>query len=544
MMFESQSLKIKENPKIFEDYLYNFRRVAEFYRWNPVSDWESCIEKRLDNYKWRREVSDILYQQNRNWSATKTTLLNVKKINESNTVAIITGQQAGIYGGPLYTIYKTLTAIKLAEELQIKYPDWNFVPIFWLEVGDSDYQEINHFHLLNLSNELVRLNLSDQLDDNRSISLRKIPSQVRDIHQQIFDMTPPTEFREPILNVIHEIYDEGQNFADAFARLLLHLFAAYGLVVINPVNRDLMSLVKPIIENVLEDAHTYYVKFKKISENLESSGYESQIKLDSRQTLLFVEDKDKQRCRVDRYENLFEINNSGNTARFSKQDLLAMFQRSPEKFTPNVALRPILQDCLLPTAAYVGGPAEISYAAQLLPLYQMARVTSPIFYPRIRITIVEKKIHKLLEKFKLNFSEIYQQRQKIINKYIQDHKDENVAHLVQQTNEQIRSVLEKLKKVLVEVEPTLEASVTKTEMNILEMLNKLNLKANESLKVKLDTQIKQLQKIIINFFPQDEYQERILNFLYYQIKYGPQFITELFATININDWNHQLILIK
>jgi bacillithiol biosynthesis cysteine-adding enzyme BshC len=346
------------------------------------------------------------------------------------------------------------------------------------------------------------------------------------------------------LKVFNEIYDEGKNFADAFAELLLHLFASYGLIVMNPVKRDLMSLVGPIIKNVLTDSDTYYLKFKKISKYLENKGYDSQIKLDPHQTLLFIENEDKQRCRIDRYDKLFEIKNLGNTTRCSEKDLLTIVQQAPEKFTPNVALRPILQDLLLPTAAYIGGPAEISYAAQLLPLYQSAQVTQPIFYPRIRATIIEKKIHKLFEKFELNFTEIFQDRKEIINKYILDQKDKKVTRIVQQKHAEIQSVLEKLKEVLMDVEPTLEGSIKKTENNIYELLNKLNVKSNEALKVKLDTQIRQLNKIIINFFPQDEYQERILNFLYYQIKYGPQFIPELFATININDCNHQLIFIK
>ncbi len=543
MTFRSQSVSIKESPQLFEDYLRNFNNIAPYFRWNPLNDWSSCIKERLHYYNWRKEISEILYQQNLKWNSGPATISNIESLVESNSVAVVTGQQVGIFGGPLYTVYKILSTIKLAQHLNTKFDKWKFIPIFWMEIGDNDYREINHFYFLSMANELVRFELPDQLNDYRSVYLRDIPSDIDIIHEKLEKVSLPSEFRNEILNKLRKNYTQGKSFSTAFAEFLNNNFGKYGLVVMDPTDIQVVNLARPLFEDVLEKSNEVQVEFNDNMQNLIQKGYHVQISLNSFQTLLFMENNNKDRSKILIKGEKVEIVNPKISEKITKQDLSKILSQSPEKFTPNVALRPLLQDYLLPTVAYIAGPSEISYAAQLKPLYELFGIVQPIFYPRVRMTLVENRIQRLIEKFSFGFTQLFQNREKIIEEYIKNITNEDILKEFRAFENQIQVLIKNLKEPLIEMDPTLSGSLEKTEKNMVTSLVKLRDKIDQSVKRKKEIEIGQLNKIILNLFPNKEYQERILNSYYYLIKYGPDFIDHIYDTIDIDDWDHQLIFI-
>ncbi len=543
MTFRSQSVNIKESPQLFEDYLRNFNNVAPYFRWNPLNDWSNCIKERLHHYNWRKEISGILHQQNLRWNSGTATMSNIECLAEPNSVAVVTGQQVGIFGGPLYTVYKILSTIKLAQHLNDRFDKWKFIPIFWMEIGDNDFREINHFYFFSIVNELVRFELPDQENDYRSVYLREIPSNIDIIHEQLEKVSLPSEFRDEILNKLRKNYAQGKSFSTAFAEFLHDNFGKYGLVVMDPTDKRLVNLARPLFEDVLEKSNEVQVEFNDNRQDLVQKGYHVQISLNSFQTLLFMENKNKDRSKILIEGEKVEIVNPKISEKITRQDLLKILTQSPEKFTPNVALRPLLQDYLLPTVAYIAGPSEISYAAQLKPLYKLFGIVQPIFYPRVRITLVENKIHRLIEKFSFGFNQLFQNREKIIEEYIKKVTNDDILREYRVFENQIQVLIKNLKEPLIKMDPTLSGSLEKTEKNMVTSLVKLRNKIDLSVKRKKEIEIGQLNKIILNLFPNKEYQERIVNSYYYLIKYGPDFIDHIYDSVNIGDWDHKLIFI-
>ncbi|MEJ2634978.1 MAG: bacillithiol biosynthesis cysteine-adding enzyme BshC [Calditrichia bacterium] len=538
-----QSLRIKETPALFSDYLYDFQKTSRFFRWNYRDDWENCAEIRLREYVHRDEMRKILLAQNKVWHATESTIRNIGKFGESNTLAIVTGQQAGLYGGPLYTTYKALTAIKLAESLSVRYPQWNFVPVFWMEVGDSDFAEVNHFHLLNPENELVRLGLDEQPRDFRSVYHRKITADIDGLQPRLTESCMASEFRDNILSELKNIYSPGKPFPDAFGEWLMHMFGDRGLVVVNPTDKRIAELSRPIFLRALNDWEVLGEKVDEVSDQLKEAGYHQQITLQDRQTFLFIESEDGGRCRIDAAAHGFHVRHPQQPYSISKDELQKILDNEAWRFTPNVALRPVLQDFLFPTLAYIAGPGEISYAAQLKQVYDFLQVTEPVFFPRCRITIVERKIQKLIGKFGLDYSTIFESRGNLMDDYIKANEDNKVSEAFGMAEKRLDDLIGHLDEVVSAVDQILKPAVTKTREQFFNSLKKLNDRTEQAVKRNLETEVSQLSKISANLFPAGDYQERVINHLHYLVKYGPEFVAALYKILPAWTIDHQLLFI-
>lgn len=540
---KSKLLKIDETPRLFSDYLTYSEDIREFFRWNPWDDIGECAEIRLRNYQLRKEVAEILQAQNQEWSAPEPVEEAIRQFARPDTLALVTGQQAGLFGGPLYTVYKIFTIIKMAESLQEKYPQWNFVPVFWMEVDDSDFREINHLHILNANGDLLDLQLPEQPGDYRPVYLRKIPPEIEQIHGQLASICLPNEFREKVLTEIKNIYAPGKSFADAFAEWLLHFFGPFGLIVMNPADVRFKTLLRPLFRRSLEEREMLLQKFRENREKLERKGYHSQIKLDPAQTLLFFIADDQSRCRIDAQDREYLIRHPSSSYPLPHNELLKLLDHSPERFSPNVALRPVVQDMLLPTLAYSGGPAEISYFAQLKPLYLHLKVTEPIFFPRARITLLEKKVQRWMEKFSVTEKIIFEKKNALSEYLIRQRTNPLLEKYFEDAGRKISQTLEQLEAQLSKIDPTLKPAWERSENQIENALMKLKWKAEQARERKMETEIRQIRKLTDHLFPGGKYQERVLNPIHFQVKYGPDFFRGIYETLSLKTKYHQLIYI-
>lgn len=542
-MLKNYSIQINESPLLFKDYLYRFNRVAKFFTWDPIHDWEQCIQERLANYKNRERVQSILFKQNQNWTAKDKTFSNIEKFGLPNTVAIATGQQVGLFGGPLYTIYKAMAVVKLTQHLQRQYPDWNFVPIFWMEVGDNDYREINHLSILNMSGKVISLTLPENSDDLRSICLRTIPEEIDLIHQKLIDTLPPSDSRDKILERYRKIYAAGKYFHDAFAEWLHYLLGDYGLVIINSTEANFGELNKIIFKRVIQRHNKIERELESLNRKLNDADYHNQIELAKGQTLLFSQLANKNRAKIEYRNSKFDMGSGENFMSLTEDELLEHIDKHPSQYTPNVALRPILQDFLLPIAAYIAGPGEISYAAQLKPLYEQLDIVEPIYYPRPRITLLENRIVRLIEKFGFSYENIFEHRENLAQHYVTEITNQHLEEILETSKMKIKDVFQEIKKIVTSIEPTLQSSVEKTTGNMEQILQKLINKANQAYERKMETEIQQLNKISINLLPNGHFQERVFNLVQYISKYGSDFIDEIYNIMDVENFSHQLLII-
>ena len=536
-------LQINEKPVLFHDYLFNYEKVAQFFAWHPQRDWMKCIETRLNNYTNRSNVKEILQNQNLKWTKAKQTFQNIDHLGLTNTVAVVTGQQVGLFGGPLYSLYKAISTIRLAERLQSQYTDFNFVPVFWLEAGDSDFSEINRVELLNEENDPVAFSLPENKEDHRSVYLRKIPIEINSVLQKFIDLLPHSEFRDDILNAYKNIYSSGNYFHDAFADWLQYMLKDHGLVIINAMADEFGRLNKQIYLKAIRLNNQLKQEFDKINQKLTALGYHNQVVWGDKQTLLFRQSEDQNRMKIETEAGKFYLPDNSGKDNFKEKELLADIDQNPNVFTPNVTLRPILQDFLLPTIAYVAGPGEISYAAQLKPLYHAFGMVSPVFYPRVRITLIESKINRLVDKFNFTYDEIFSLRENLRHKYVSHISSQQFGEFWDSSINKIENIFSEIEDELLKIDPTLKSSVEKTVSNVQQVVQKLQYKANQALDNKMNTELRQIEKINKNIFPDGDFQERKLNAVQYLSRYGMDFVNLIFSSVDVFEFSHQLFLL-
>ena len=540
---EITKLPIPESNSLFETYLKDFDRVKDFYHYNFESNWDAIIQKRKSEKFDRKKIAEILTHQNKEWNASQPVFNNISKLNTNNSFLIITGQQAGIFTGPLYTIYKILTALKLSEWLGNKYADLNFIPCFWLEVDDHDFKEINHIGFFNKNNELRQLESAEESNDLlKPIHERQINSELSNWRSIIKEEFYETEFLDNVLDKFFEKYAINRAYSDAFARLISDLFGQYGLVVLNPTDPEVKKLGRPIYKKIIENPAQIQKIFNERSELLNQLKFQSQIQLLSNQTLLFFKDNKKQRIRVDFDEKRdFLLKYNDQYESVEKNKLNDIIETTPEQISPNVVLRPIIQDYILPTISYVAGPAEIAYFAQIGAIYDDLNQTMPVIYPRHRITIVENKIQKVLEKQQIEITDLFKHRSQFLEIYIQQKQNEKIFNEIESIQTEINQKVDQLEKIISETDPTLINTIQKTGQKVNSNIEQIIHKLTNSIEQKEAVEINQIKRTLLHLFPEDNFQERVINIIYLLIKYGPDLINNIYERLPVDSKEHHIL---
>ncbi len=540
---QAKAIPVTAKNRLFKDYVTDFNQVREFYQIDFRNEWQKAIDQRRQFKYHREELSDLILSQHKKWDADDKTTQNIEKLKSENTLAIVTGQQAGVFGGPLYTIYKTITILKLSRWLEREFPEHQFVPIFWMEVNDNDFEEINSIHYFTRGNEIRKLTLEESPQDAlKPIAARHIDEQIQQWRKMLDEDFFDTEFKKDVITTFFSCYQPQENFADAFARLLLKLFGQHGLILFDPSDSSLGSFVKPLYQKALQSTTQVAKTVRERTEALDQSGYAAQIQFRPQQTMLFYHDQQQGRIRIDiNDEGEFALKYPEGYSDMKRDELLKECEETPAKFSPNVALRPIAQDFILPTVAYVAGPAEIAYFGQLEALYRLFDIPMPVIYPRHQLTLVEGKIQKIIEKYDLDYTQILDGEPDFIEKTLQQGPSKKVFEGIESAEFKITEALETLSGLLEEIDPTLLNTLKKTRNNIQGNFNKLSSKITRSLEEKNKTQVRQLERALMYLMPDSTHQERLMNIIYYYIKYGSNFIEELYEALPEKTDQHYIV---
>lgn len=534
--------EIPGNTKLFLDYLSSFDKVQKYYKYN-FRDKEQIITKfkQLSESpnEIRAELSSIISGQYKNLTPSSKTLKNISSLKNKETIAVITGQQLGILGGPLYTVYKIITAIKLCSHLSERYDNYNFVPVFWLEGDDHDFEEVRSINILNDNNELIKISYKDgetEEEQNRgSIGFLKFKDPIRQFISEFESQLRNTEFKNLISDKLNNFYASGKTFKESFKELLFWLFDEYGLIIFDPQDPEVKNLLKPIFKKEISDFRNHTEKLVHISADLEET-YHAQVKI--RPINLFY-NYDEGRYLIEPVENEFRL--KGKRKKFSFEELNNLIDSESEKFSPNVLLRPICQDYLFPTGFYVGGPSEIAYFGQILPLYDFYKIDPPIVYPRSSVSIVEKSLKSILDKYSMSLTDIFTDSNKLKNKIINDISDRNLDEIFKEAKNQIDLTFDNLKEKLFEIDKTMTDVTSKYRAKVLGYMDELSVKATEAQKKRYEITLRQVDKASVNLYPNLNLQERELNFFNYANKYGVELLKKIFDLLVINKFEHQVI---
>ncbi|MCF6270438.1 MAG: bacillithiol biosynthesis cysteine-adding enzyme BshC [Melioribacteraceae bacterium] len=532
---------IPGNQNLFLDYIYEFENVSTFYPkdFRNNDDFLKTFDE-LTHYNrpHRKVISEIIKKQYSNFKISKQTESNISSLASEKTFAIVTGQQVSLFGGPLYTIYKTITTIKLSRLLKEKYSDFNFVPIFWMEADDHDFEEISSINIFDKENKYRTINYDDGLEEetNRgSVGDIKFNSTIEFTLEDLDDALRNSEFKDEILHLLKECYSEGKTFKDAFKKLFIKLFDEYGLIVFDPQDVAVKNILLPIFEKEINDFETHTTTNVLKSAELEEV-YHAQVKV--KPVNLFYSDETGRHL-VEPVEGEFRF--KGRRKRLNKEELLNLLYFDPSSFSPNVLLRPICQDYLLPTAAYVGGSSEISYFAQVMPNYKFFDVISPIIFPRSSCTIIESHLFSVFEKYNLSLPDFYIDEKILIEKVVKIVSEFNFDELFFNSEKEIVTTLNKLKEKLLSVDNSLAQPIEKSITRIEQTLQMLKGKSKGAEERKYKTLITQLQKVRDAVYPNENLQEREINFFYFANKYGLDIIKWIMNELNTNKIEHQVV---
>jgi bacillithiol synthase len=527
--------------ELFFDLLYEFKEVERFFPYNfrdphAFQSMMSQIDGRSYN---RLLLVKVLEEQNREFGSTAKAIDNVSLLLKPTTYAIVTGQQVGLFGGPLYTVLKTITTIKLAERLKQKYPQSDFVPVFWIEGEDHDFAEMNHISLLDVENKPARFEYlpGGEMPER---NLGPIGELVFDssLYQTVGNLEAAlqkSDFTDEILRKLRECYLPGRTFNQAFTAWMSYLFEDYGLVFISSNNAELKKLLSPLfVKEIAEFPKTSQTVIRQSAE-LEDR-YHAQIKAKSINLFLFHKGG---RYLIEPREHDFSL--KGTRHFLQKDELLRIAAETPELLSANVVLRPIVQDTLLPTLAYVAGPSEIAYHAQLKPVYEDFNTLQPIIYPRASGSFLEERVERVMEKYGLALSEFFEDGDKLTGKVAERISEIKADVLFGSATSSFHDALNELKFGLKEIDPTLLGALEGVKSKIDGNLSVLREKTVAAQKRRHETAMRQIERAIAGLLPNGVLQEREVNVIYYMNKYGPDLVKWLVGEVDIAGFKHQIL---
>ncbi len=524
---------------LFRDYCYGFDRVASFYHFDYRSRDARvrAAEEAAAHPRDRAGLVEVLREQNSRWGDEQEVNENIEALLDPGSVAVVTGQQVGLFTGPAYTVYKTLTVLQLARQLS-EESGRKVVPVFWLEGDDHDLAEVASVAIL-AQNELKRLSYTGHsVPENGNlgpVGRIQLGDQINEVVDELDRLLPPTDFKPALMDAVRSSYRAGNSILDAFATLMRHLFRGSGLVFISPDDPRLKRLAAPLFEREIRETQAIAGDLEQVSKRL-TSGYHAQVAV--RPSNLFVVDE-RGRHPLDVENGMFKLRGNGEAR--TTEDLLATLQKEPESFSANVVLRPLVQDSLIPTAIYVAGPSEIAYFAQFKPVYERVGIPMPAIYPRASVTIVEGKVRKVLDEYGLDISDMDEDLESLFQQVLRENLGSDTDSRFGEASKHLHIAINELKPLLKEVDPTLLKSAEATRAALLKEFDRFRQRVLKAEKRSHEQVRSKLDKAQINLFPGGKPQERAISILYFVNKYGPDLVGRLQDVLSLDTTSHQVL---
>jgi len=528
--------QIPHTTRLFSDFLSDHSKVQEFYpRSAYFNEWFKDEAPRLAYDSERRErVSAILERQNRSWAASAKTLENIARLR-AGASAVVTGQQVGLFGGPSFSIFKALTAVKLAD--QATRDGVNCVPVFWLATEDHDIAEVSQVSIPGSDYILQKLTAPTQGVPDAPVGTVRFGQEIQEVVEAAAGLLAPSE----VSDFLREAYRPGETFGSAFARLFARVFADWGVILLDAADPEFHQIAKPIYQRAIEQAAQLDDALLARGKALEAAGYHQQVKVTSSSTLLFTI-RDGARVPVHR-----RVEGNGSSEflvgkeRISQAELLNQVESSPQNFSGNALLRPVIQDYLLPTLAYTGGSAEVAYFAQVAVVYEalLGRVT-PIV-PRFSATIVEAKPKAFLERYGLRLPDLFSGPDSLRELMASRTLPKELQSAFDQAESSLEISLAAIRDGLARLDSTLIDSVTNAAAKMQHQLTQLRSKAARAELRHAEVLTRKADLLSNLLYPNKALQERELAGIYFVARYGPEFLRDVYEAIHPDCVDHQVI---
>lgn len=495
------------------DYLSQNEQIKEYYGLFPTKEnFKKQIASKVNSkIKNNREILvEALTKQYENTQTSEKTAKNIQQLLQENTYTITTGHQLNLYTGPLYFLYKIITTINLCEELKAGNPKQNFVPIYWMATEDHDFEEIQYF---NFRNEKITWNRK-----STGAVGRLNTESLEVVLEKITKQFGTSLNGKRLIKLFKDSYLENDNLSEATRQLTNELFKEYGLVIIDADDTKLKREFIPFAKEELLSQTAY----KEVTKTNKKFGIEYKIQVNPREiNLFYITNKIRERIILE--NKTYKINNTN--IRFTEDEIQTELQKHPERFSPNVIMRPLYQEVILPNLAYIGGGGEIAYWLELKTYFKKMKVVYPILLLRNSALIMSEKQERKLKKLKISKQEIFLRQHELITKKITEKTNINLDF--SKLKEQLRKQFSEMRTIAAKTDKTFIGAVNAQEKKQLKGLKNLEKRLLKAEKRKLNDIVEQITEIQDQLFPKQSLQERYINFSEMYLEFGEQLIPKI-----------------
>jgi bacillithiol biosynthesis cysteine-adding enzyme BshC len=499
--------------KIVTDYLNGSENLRPFYSsLSTLQGIEETIQKKKQQPVNRKIVVDVLKEQYQNVSATDAVMSNIEALLSENTFTVCTAHQPNLFTGPLYFVYKVLHTIRLAAYLKEQLSQYHFVPVYYMGSEDADFAELNHTYV---DGKKIEWKKEQKGAVGRMIVDITLIQLIQELEGQLANETHGRE----VIDLLRRCYSEGKTIQDATFELVNELYGQWGLVVLIPDN----AVLKSQMLRVFEDDLFHNTSSQIVERTSEKLGRHYTVQANPREINLFYL-KDHVRERIEEKDGNYSVLNT--SISFTGEEIQRELQEHPERFSPNVILRGLYQETILPNLAFIGGGGEMAYWLQLKELFEHYETVYPVLVLRNSFLIVEEKWHQKIKKLDLNVVDLFRDENELMKMIVEKNSENKIA--LNGNFEKAEAFYEQIRMQAEAIDKTLSQYVTAIKTRSLKDLEELEKKMLRAEKRKFEEQQRQIQKIKEVLFPNDGLQERIENFSWFYAKWGRSFIEELY----------------
>lgn len=545
VVLRAESIPFSSFPgqsKLFNDYQRDPLSLKRYYpsAVESVADVAKRIPEVLANHKADRDVlCEALTEINIKFGAGQKTLQNIELLRSPDTVAVVTGQQAGLFSGPLYTLYKAISAIRQAENL--RQQGHKAVPVFWVATEDHDFEEVSKTYVVGRNGELVEsVTEPKHCHENLPVGYIKLDDTIDDVVDDLVNSLMPTEFTNEVRSLLQASWKPHEYFGDAFGKLLTRLLGDHGLIILCPLNPKLKQLAAPIYVKAIERSAEIVEALRRRSDELVADGYVAQVLIGEDYFPLFWQGSDDTRNALKKTEKGTFQKKDG-SREFTLKELAEIADDDPTRFSPSVVLRSVVQDYILPTACYFGGAAEIAYFAQSGEVYRILDRPATTILHRQSFTFVESKHAKTLKKYELDLPRLFEGYDKLLPEIVESYLNSGSAGIFADVEEKINTELNRLDQDLSQIDATLAENLAKRRRKIIYHIGALRHKFHK-VQVRKDEVIRQqLEAMFTALLPHKHLQERAINITYFLNRFGLNFVDWIYNSVDLEDKSHRVI---
>ncbi|MFL6334113.1 MAG: bacillithiol biosynthesis cysteine-adding enzyme BshC [Pyrinomonadaceae bacterium] len=533
--------RVPHQSRLFLEYLEDPLALRRFYPEAVRSHPELSARRArvLEAYQTDRDaLASALAESNRRWNASAETFANIERLRSDGSVAVVTGQQTGLFTGPLYTLYKALSAVKLAACLTARGTD--AVPVFWMATEDHDWEEVQTAQVIACDGRLASVGVPGRLHrEGEQVGGVTLDASAEEAAKRLFELMPSSEFLPDLEGLVRDAYAPGRRYGEAFARMLAALTGKYGLILLDPVEASIKRLAAPLYALAARLGAEIAAATDTRSRRLEREGYHAQVHTSPDSFPLFLIDEGARRALTRNNEGRYRAKGTGHE--WTAEELAALALAEPERFSPNVTLRAVVQDYLLPTIAYFGGAAEVAYFAQTAESYRvLGRPATPILH-RASLTIVERRTGRTLERYGLKLEDFFGGLDPVIARVVEEHLGAEVAGAFGETDAAVARALDELRVKLRDFDPTLGDALDGGRRKIAYQLEGLRARFHRAQMQRDRAVLRQLERASTALYPEKSLQERHVNVTSLLARHGRYLVEWIHDAIDLSTNDHQVV---